>query len=355
MIQTPAKCEAGNPAAPAVACQRARTVLSEWRGRGGIAVFGAGAHTRKILPALKEHAGIIVGIADDSPPVWGREIGPWTVESPDRLIDERVGGILVSSDVQQETLAGRLRRDYGRRCAILTLYPAPDVTRDGVHLPFTGERQTGRTLEEIELGHRVRYYWAAQHLDDGTRVLDAACGNGYGTRVLADAGARVLGVDASDEAIAFARHHYGGARCAFETASIDDHASLLAKARTSRPFDAIVSMETIEHLEHPQVFLRAAFEMLEPGGALYCSTPNADAMALDEAPYHRRHFRTDQTLRLLGSVGFRFLKWYGQEGLQILKGRCGAAQRYQLFFALKPRNANGRRAVRRAAVRQRPR
>ena len=74
---------AGQSVTPAVAQQRMRAVLDDWRGRGPIVVFGAGAHTHKILPVLEEYAGKIAGVADDSPQCWGRAVGRWTVEATD--------------------------------------------------------------------------------------------------------------------------------------------------------------------------------------------------------------------------------------------------------------------------------
>ena len=161
------------------ACRSVQRVLKNWRGREGVIIFGAGAHTQKTLPALLAHVSRVAGIVDDSPARWGERVGVWTVQNPAELIGERSRGILVSSDSRHETLAARLRTAYGDEHVILSLYDAPARSSAGPSLRFTGERQIGRTLEEIEIGHRARYYWALQHLKHGDRVLDAACGNGY--------------------------------------------------------------------------------------------------------------------------------------------------------------------------------
>lgn len=329
----------GESATTAAAQAAARAVLNDWRGRGRIVVYGAGGHTRKILPALLTFADRIAGIADDSPATWGTVIGRWTVAPPASVVGASVGGVLVSSDTQQTPLAARARTRFGDRCAILTLYvvadPAHDCgpASDGVILPDTGERQTGRCLEEIEIGHRARYYWAAQRLAPEARVLDAACGNGYGSRILAECGARVVGIDIAPGAIAFARRHFAHEHVLFATAGIDDGRTLHLAAERRGPFDAVVSLETLEHLERPNVFLRDAAVLLHAGGELFCSTPNADMMDLAEAPYHRRHFTTAEARALLESCGFELLAWFGQEGLQILPGRTSDRQRYCLYHA----------------------
>lgn len=329
-------CEAGQPAAPEAARQRAEAILSEWRGRGLIAVFGAGAHTRKILPVLERRAELLAGIADDSPACWDRQCGRWTIGAPRTIIDDRVTGILVSSDVQQIPMSERVRSEFGQRCAILTLYVNPEEDHEGPHLPSSGERQTGRTIEEIELGHRARYYWALQHLPAESIILDAACGNGYGSRILADGGNRVLGIDISPEAVAFARHHFAGANTTYRVGAVDQPGVLRWRVEGTAPFDAVVSFETIEHLDHPEVFLREVFESLRPGGNLFCSTPNPEAMSIEEAPYHRRHYSGLQMVELIGKAGFHNREWYGQEGLQILKGRSTDEQRYILYHAVRP-------------------
>ncbi len=326
---------AGQSASAPTAQAAAQRVLADWRGRGRVAVFGAGAHTRKILPTLLAHADRIAGIADDSPAAWGTTIGRWVVAPPRQVIDESVGGVLVSSDTAQHPLAARVRRDYGDRCAVLTLY-AESVADDGPTLPDTGERQVGRSLEEIEIGHRARYYWALQHLPAGARVLDAACGNGYGSRILADGGAAlVFGVDVCDAAVRFAQHYFGNPQTCFAAAELDDARSLRLAAERRGPFEAVVSLETLEHLESPQAFLSAARTLLRPAGMLYCSTPNAEAMPLNEAPFHRRHYSLREFKNLLANSGFALVDWYGQEGMQILRQRAGTGQRYCLYVAQK--------------------
>jgi 2-polyprenyl-3-methyl-5-hydroxy-6-metoxy-1,4-benzoquinol methylase len=318
-----------------VAAERAERILSDWRGRGRIVVLGAGAHTRKILPVLERHAARIAGIADDSPAAWGRAVGPWFVASPRELITSEVTGVLISSDVQQRVLAQRAAAEFGGRCAILTLHSNAAATGGAPTLEFTGERQVAATLEEIELGHRARYYWALQHLAAGAQVLDAACGNGYGARILADGGARVRGVDICESAVAFAAHHFGGPGVSFFVARIDEPGALAHAAGGRGGFDAVVSLETIEHLERPEVFVSTAATLLRPGGLMLCSTPNADVMPLAEAPFHRRHFSIAETVALLTDCGFRDVAWFGQEGLQILPQRCTARQRYCLFRAVR--------------------
>ena len=85
--------------------------------------------------------------------------------------------------------------------------PCQMTSLDPPILPFTGERFTPECVREIWYEHMHRYAFAAA-FGVGKRVLDAACGEGYGSALMARAGARVLGVDISDETVAHARQRY---------------------------------------------------------------------------------------------------------------------------------------------------
>jgi SAM-dependent methyltransferase len=141
-----------------------------------------------------------------------------------------------------------------------------------------------------------RYEFAARHARAG-RLLDIACGVGYGTRLLADRGAgriEALGVDLSPEAIDYARARYGGERTRF----------LAADARTfddpSR-FDTIVSIETIEHLPRPADFVAQLVRLLRPGGLLVASVPTTPSV--DANPHHLHDFSARSFRRLLAPHG----------------------------------------------------
>ena len=111
-------------------------------------------------------------------------------------------------------------------------------------LPFTGERFTPECVREISYEHWHRYAFA-HALASGRRVLDAACGEGYGSAMLARAASSVLGLDIGQDAVTHARQRYGQAtNLRFERADVtalDDYAD--------RQFDLIVSFETLEHVE----------------------------------------------------------------------------------------------------------
>lgn len=101
----------------------------------------------------------------------------------------------------------------------------------------------------------------------GGRVLDAGCGNGHFTNRLSVAGFDAMGIDLAGSGIDLANKSFTGLR--FATASVyDDLLKLFG-----HKFDAVVSLEVIEHLYDPRAFLRRIRECLKPGGTLILSTP----------------------------------------------------------------------------------
>ena len=74
-------------------------------------------------------------------------------------------------------------------------------------LQNTGERQVSNTLSGIAHDHKDRYAFAAKYLSDhfgSIKVIDAACGIGYGSFIMATYGHKIMAFDISEEAIAFA-------------------------------------------------------------------------------------------------------------------------------------------------------
>lgn len=137
--------------------------------------------------------------------------------------------------------------------------------------------------------HLARYRFAAR-LARGRDVLDAACGEGYGSAMLAAAGAAsVVGIDIDAATVTHARATHG----------VD-----VRQGDVSRlPFDdaafgLVVSFETIEHVAEPERALDEFRRVLGPGGLLVVSTPNADEY-LEDNPYHERELTLAQFAQAL--------------------------------------------------------
>lgn len=175
-------------------------------------------------------------------------------------------------------------------------------------LAFTGERFVPGTKGEIWIEHWHRYHFAARWAA-GKRVLDVACGEGYGTALLARVAAHATGVDISEEAVDHAKAEYAalpnaGFQCASCTRLPLPDASV----------DLAVSFETVEHIEAQEAFLAELARVLKPEGVLLLSCPNK-AEYTDKRDYHNEfHVKELYRAQLAQLVGAHFphATWFGQ-------------------------------------------
>lgn len=135
---------------------------------------------------------------------------------------------------------------------------------------WNGERQIGSTLDDIEEKHLERYYYAEKFSDNKT-ILDAACGCGYGSYILAKKAKKVLRVDNSNEALKYADDHYKSQN--IHSLKVD----LEKEIPDIGLFDLIISFETIEHLSSPlHVTIKKFYNLLNSGGILIISHPEME-------------------------------------------------------------------------------
>ena len=152
-----------------------------------------------------------------------------------------------------------------------------------------------REAGERSDAHLVRYRLAAEQIRTGDRVLDAACGLGYGSYLLASLSrcASVLGVDGSDYAITYAQENFAAneSRLSFRKGWLPDDLASLADAS----FDVIVSFETLEHIQDPAGLLAEFDRLLRPGGRVIASVPNdwSDETGKDPNPHHLHVYTLD--------------------------------------------------------------
>jgi 2-polyprenyl-3-methyl-5-hydroxy-6-metoxy-1,4-benzoquinol methylase len=201
-------------------------------------------------------------------------------------------------------------------------------------LELTGER----TLPDVPAEnywfrrHLVVYEWIAQRCA-GLDVVDMACGEGYGTDVLAQRARRVTGVDANPEAYDHARAKYARPGVRFARDLIETYV---------QPCDAVVFLQTIEHVKEPQRVL-AHFKAM--ADVVYVSTPNLLTLAPPGAdksdnPWHLREYRAREFRELCGSV-FDRVELYGlfharKLRLHELALRAGWDRAHQALGVTKP-------------------
>ncbi len=165
----------------------------------------------------------------------------------------------------------------------LVEYPLASLNEErGLHMDMT--RDTGERSD----AHIIRYQWACNYIKPGDRVLDAACGLGYGGHVVRHLthAARVVGVDGSDYAIDYARKAF---LCAEDRAEY--RVGMLPDVLPEYPdgsFEVIISFETLEHVEEPVKLLQEFYRLLSPGGRIIVSVPNdwSDETGGDPNPFH---------------------------------------------------------------------
>jgi SAM-dependent methyltransferase len=179
----------------------------------------------------------------------------------------------------------------------------PDET-----LPFTGERFVPGAKGEIWMEHWHRYHFAARWAA-GREVVDVACGEGYGSALLARSAARVTGIDVSAQAVDHASRAYDGvANLRFVRASC---AALPLAAASA---DLAVSFETIEHIGEQERFLDELARVLRPDGVLVLSCPNK--VEYSDKRHYANEFHVRELYReelaALVSARFPHCRWFGQ-------------------------------------------
>jgi SAM-dependent methyltransferase len=158
-------------------------------------------------------------------------------------------------------------------------------------LALTGER----TLPDVPgenywfRRHLVVYEWIAARTI-GLRVVDMACGEGYGSEVLSRGAASVVGVDANPEAHEHARLRYTRDNLRFERGLVETWAG---------ECDALVFLQTIEHLQEADATLEHFGSLLARDGVAYVSTPNVRTLAPRGAersgnPWHVHEYRAEE-------------------------------------------------------------
>ncbi len=168
-------------------------------------------------------------------------------------------------------------------------------------LELTGERTLPDLPEENYWyrRHLVVYDWIARRVK-GMRVIDMACGEGYGSAVLSREAEHVTGVDANPEAHAHAKAKY-------ENDKVTIARDLIETYREEPPVDCVVFLQTIEHVQDPAGVLRHFASIMKPEGVAYVSTPNLLTLAPEgaeksENPWHVKEYRPGEFRELCREV-----------------------------------------------------
>ena len=147
-------------------------------------------------------------------------------------------------------------------------------------------------------------------------MLDGACGAGYGSALLATRARRVLGVDRSEEAIAYARARYAAPNLEF---AVGD---LLALDVADGSFGVVCAFETIEHVDDQERYLAEVRRVLRRDGVYLVSTPQVERTTeAPDNPFHRVEYSRADFEALLRRH-FGTVSLYGQRRLQTRRHRA---------------------------------
>lgn len=184
---------------------------------------------------------------------------------------------------------------------------------ENIELDFTGERFVpGIDNSQLKMEHFQRYLWARQ-LVTGKNVLDAACGEGYGSSILAQKAQSVIGLDIDKTSVDWARNKY-----AKQNNLMYLQGSIEKLPLEDNSVDVVVSFETIEHVDEEiqKKYLQEIKRVLRPNGFLVMSTPNK-AVYSDKYNYKNE---------------FHVKEFYKEEFLAFLKNEFANVLLYHQFF-----------------------
>jgi SAM-dependent methyltransferase len=211
-------------------------------------------------------------------------------------------------------------------------------------LELTGER----TLPDVPAEnywfrrHLAVYEWIAERVASAS-VLDMACGEGYGSDVISRRASEVVGLDANPDAYEHARLRYVRSGLRFERGLVETFGK-------PGSFDAVVFLQTIEHVHYPGAVLAHLAALLAPGGTAYISTPNVLTLAPPGAersgnPWHLKEYRAQEfralcesqfgSVELLGLFHARKLRVHElalRLGWDTVHARLGITRRFYGWF-----------------------
>jgi cyclopropane fatty-acyl-phospholipid synthase-like methyltransferase len=218
------------------------------------------------------------------------------------------------------------QRVLGRNTAVHYVGRKPMALR-------SGERQVWETIGRVRNDHTARYYWAKSKLNKGDAVLDAMCGIGYGSFIMATSliPKIVVAFDCDEETIDYAKKYYADRRIEFWCHDYKD------MQFEEKVFDKIVCFEGIEHIDEPRFLLSEFHKYLKDDGTLLLSTPNGRVLPRDPVkhPEHKFHYTPEEFGKDLDECGFQVVQWLSQHNKHSLKMNQDLEGKFMLATARK--------------------
>ncbi len=161
----------------------------------------------------------------------------------------------------------------------------------------------------MRIEHLGRYFFARDILKGYTSVLDIACADGYGSKLLSSSINKVTGIDRNKDYLDIAKSKYQENNIIYEQKDLD-------KDEIGGIYDGIVCFETLEHLKYPSLFLNKMYKALDQDGIMILSVPNSTYEILENGQnkdsYHLHVFAFDKLIELIHDTGFEIEDVFGQ-------------------------------------------
>lgn len=175
-------------------------------------------------------------------------------------------------------------------------------------LNFTGERVVPNSTchAQTMAEHLIRYAFATRYAKVG-RILDVACGSGYGLKIMGMLGALKFGADIDQESVNFSKEFNQSDffhTINFEKENLNNY--------FSGKFDLVTSFETIEHLDDPNLFLQGIKDCLKDDGKFIYSIPLANP-----SKYHKVVYTFESAYELITKY-FEHEEIFIQEGIELV-------------------------------------
>jgi GT2 family glycosyltransferase/ubiquinone/menaquinone biosynthesis C-methylase UbiE len=201
-----------------------------------------------------------------------------------------------------------------------------------IGLPFTGERvipDDPLTPKYVMADHLMRYMFSLDYVVDKI-VLDAACGTGYGSDILATKAKYVYGFDINRSSIDYCRTHYSRSNLEYSMANMNDIPF------PDNKFEAIICFEAIEHISEIDgiQFLSESVRVLNDNGILIISTPTDDR---DDNMFHISNYNKNEFLELLKKYFGSVKMHYQQLGSKSFSKEENSDYDYVVALCEKPR------------------
>lgn len=201
----------------------------------------------------------------------------------------------------------------------------------GNDMKFTGERMIPGQVDRILLQEHVARYKFALGYSNGLKVLDAACGAGYGSYILASEAEHVTGVDIARETIDFAKDDFRRNNADFIAADV------LNLPFDDESFDLSVAFEIFEHIKNPEKLLYELKRVTKRNGRIIISTPNvAFVKSTVDNPFHTHEYDLSEFSSVINNVFPGGIEYFNQIAKSGASGVKQAYMKFKQFLGIGP-------------------